>query len=171
MKKYGFITVFFLFCVLLLVSCATTPKPTSSEDCLVLIRSSISDETNQPDQREYKIFLSDRKQGVLIDNMHSSFIPVLVKKPGVIMVRLHTAINGVNGFIGNTTDKDFDFDLPYTPGKMVIAHFAFIKSTKLNPERDHSYVSYFDFKTLKPEEISVLQEQVSEMKQFSAWEF
>ena len=159
--------------VLGLGSCATSfPKQKNSEDCLVLIRTVVSDiNNNRPDYRRYMFYLSDRRSYVEVDNRKTTFLPIVIRKAGVILTRLHSEVQTNSGFVGPATDWDTDFDLPYKAGKVVIASFAFVKAVNPDPNRPNSFISYNDFKKLSPEEVATLQEEASDLKALDSWEF
>jgi len=150
-----------------LASCATVPKKTSPEDCLVLIRTTLINETGQASVRDYSFYFSDDIKPVIVDDRNNSFTMVRVRKAGVMLVKLHSKIVS-SDFSGAESNQDTDFDLPYKAGQVIIADFAFVR--RIVGNRDIGIMIYTDFKRLSPEEKDALMEEAVKNKIIQKWE-
>lgn len=72
----------------------------------------------------YFDFSDDRPSIEAKDN--TGYMQVFLREPGLKIIRMRSEVTG-SGFRGESYYQDLDIELPYEPGRLVIADFAFVQ--------------------------------------------
>jgi hypothetical protein len=159
--------------IVLLASCATTAFPPSafpprktSDDCLVLIRTTIANKDNVPTAREYHFKLSSGNATITAPDDNDGFMFVFVREPGVKIVGLTSEVNKYL-FSGNSLDEPLEVDLPYKHGEVVVADFTFVQT--LEKLDEYHFISSFDFQKTSDESKAALIEKFRKKDGAKSW--
>jgi hypothetical protein len=154
-------------CIAFLVSCVTVafPPKKTSDDCLILIRTTIVNKDNAPSAREFHFKLSS---GATITAPHDTegFMAVMIREPGVKIIRLTSDVNQALA-TGDSLYEPLDIDLPYKHGEVVVADFIFAQTLEKADER--RFLSSFDFQNTSDESKAAVLEQFRKKEEAKSW--
>jgi hypothetical protein len=166
MKSLAFLPL--LAIVALMASCATSafPPRKTSDDCLVLIRTTTINRDNAPTAREYRFVLSSTNATVAVPNDAEGFVMIMIREPGARIIGLTSQVNAAR-FTGEGSDEPLDFELPYKHGEVVVADFAFTLTIEKTSE--NHYLSSFDFQKTPEESKAAVLEKFRKMEGAQSW--
>jgi len=167
MRRYRF--RFLVALAILASSCATTgiPGRLTSDDCLVLIRTTLENKGGAPLARDYYMLFSGMEKGIKVSNKADDFVFLVVREPGTKLERLSSSIDRNTAVTGDSFDIPVDIDLPYKPGKVVAADFTFAQL--LETTGSNSYRSSFDFIETTADRKAELIERFRKVEGSEAW--
>jgi hypothetical protein len=130
-----------------LLSCASTGsgdflRRMTSDDCLVVIRTTVDNRGNAPTARQYTFKLSGDYPNIKASNGVDGYMFVRIHEAGVSIIGLSSSISASN-VSGASFDIPLDRPLPYKPGEVVVTDFSFAQTLIRNG--DKQYTSGFDF--------------------------
>jgi hypothetical protein len=108
-------------------SCATSPRipvRKTSDDCLVLIHTTIMADKDAFRARNYRLKLSDGYPVLQVPKDDNGFIAVRVSGPDTKIVRIESDVPSSAGY-GSSESRPLDIDIPWEPGKVIVADFTF----------------------------------------------
>lgn len=154
--------------IAILASCATTSfhLKKTSDDCLVLIRTTVVNEDKAPTAREYHFKLSSGYATLTAPNDTEGFMVVKIREPGVKIVGVTSDVNRALA-TGDSMDEPLDVDLPYKHGEVVVADFTFTQT--LEKLDEHHFVSSYDFQKTSDESKAALLEQFRKKEEAKSW--
>jgi hypothetical protein len=156
--------------VVLLNACASTSSKSlikkTSDDCLVLIKTTLTNKSRVPTAFTYYFKLSNDYPTLAASHHTDDFMTVLIREPGVKIVSLSTRITD-SQVKGESSNLPFDFTLPYKPGEVVVADFSF--ANILEKVDTYNFISHFDLPTMTPEAKDALLEQFLKTKAAASW--
>jgi hypothetical protein len=159
--------LFSITVVALLMSCATTaiPSKKTSDDCLVLIRTTIVNKANVPTARDYALKLSS---GTVITVPHDTegFMAVVIREPGAKIVELTSDVNRALA-TGDSLDEPLDIDLPYKHGAVVVADFTFTQT--LEKADEHHWLSSYEFQKASDDSKAAVLERFRKSEGARSW--
>lgn len=115
-----------------LAGCASTPSVSqipakeSADDCLILFPVEVTNKTSTTNPRKYVYEFSGDYGTITLPNA-SGFAILLIHEPGVMVTKLKTFVAQNQGAYGNASEYELNINLPYEPGKMIVAPFMFTK--------------------------------------------
>lgn len=137
---------FIISLAILASSCATTtgiPGRLTSDDCLVLIRTTLENKGGAPLARDYYMLFKGIEKKVRVSKKADDFVFLVVREPGIKLEGLSSKIDSNARVKGDSFEIPVDLELPYKPGKVVAADFTFAQL--LETTGSNSYRSSFDF--------------------------
>lgn len=143
---------------LLIASCASMPNPNAkrtSDDCLVLIRTSTIAGSDAPKDREYTFKFSDSIANRKVPLSQEGYIAIHVRRAGAKIIGLTSKVGGNSQ--GESTSTDLDMPLPYAYGQIVVTPLTFVHTIKKTGERE--YLSIIEFVPTPKEAAQKLIEQ------------
>jgi hypothetical protein len=144
--------------LVLLASCTSAPKPTirrTSDDCLVLIRTTIVSSEGAPRDRKYRFLFSDGIPSAQVPSKDEGYVAILVRKPKVKVTGITSTVGGNS--TGEASSTTLELELPYKYGEIIVAPFAFAQSISKTGER--TFTSSIEFIETPPEAITKLIER------------
>jgi len=154
----------------LLICCATMPsKPSSPDDCLVVIKSDFIVNLEMPqasqDARYYVMKLSGDYKPVRVQPVYSTAV---VREPAVMVTSIYSQVQA-NGFSGNPFEYTVkNVILPYKPGSLVIADFVFVKESKKVSESGR-FITHTSFRKITDQEREELLAQLRNDPDLVSW--
>jgi hypothetical protein len=171
MNKFGMLVIFAILAFL--ASCATTASPPNyfppkktSDDCLVLIHTTIVNKDHVPVARQYNFKISSGYATMTASQDSDSFMIVFVRESGVKIVGITSEVNGYK-ITGDSLDEPLDIDLPYKPGEVVVADFTFVQT--LEKSSENHFISSFEFQGTSDESKAALLEQFRKREGAQSW--
>jgi hypothetical protein len=152
--------------ILLLAGCASFPKPSDPNDCLVIIRTRLDKPTTVPAARVYTLELSSGGMTRDLPNA-TSYKAILIKEPATRVTKIYTRVT-TTGYQGGTVSYPLDLALPYRPGYAVIADFVFTQ--KIVDLGKGSSQSSFSFIKLGDAERATLTKTLEKDGVFEVWQ-
>jgi hypothetical protein len=167
MKRLAWLALVAL--VTLTVSCATNsfPPKKTSDDCLVLVRTTIVNKDNSPIAREYRFVLSPSNTTFAVPNDSEGFVIFMIREPGARIIGLTSQVNMAR-FTGESFDEPLDFELPYKHGEVVVADFTFTQTIEKTSE--YHYTSRFDFQKTPDDSKAAILEKFRKMEGAQSWQ-
>lgn len=142
------------------------PEKLSSDDCLVIIKTTVTNPDDHPVARRYSLRVTGNDNKIRIMQGKDSFIYVLVKNDEYQIETMHSVVVG-NNWKGKPTEYQVGISLPYEPGKLIIADVGFDLNT--NRIKRHEYMSEPSFFDVSEEEKENLLEKLKGRGDFSDW--
>ena len=144
-------------------SCATRyPERYSSDECLVVVSTTLDNPKGLPVGRKYSFRLAD---GTIISVAGREFVAFKVYGPGMTIEHISSHVEAE--FQGDSSRDMVDIPLPYIPGEVVVADFEFIH--KLSKKDEQTILSETSFRKLPPDGIERLLEKLRSADGYSTW--
>ncbi len=151
--------------VALFPACKSLPKMESPEDCLIVMKTEIVNETQfPPDVRSYYLELSGDYGYVKTGNDYTAFV---VREPLVEVAALRTYVSGGAG--GDRGRHELGWKLPYHPGHVVILDVVFVQ--KLTEHGPSTIYTNLEFRRLEDSARAELERKLALDPAFSEWKF
>jgi hypothetical protein len=151
--------------VLLVAGCTSIPAKASPQESLVVIKTEFVNPDSLPRGFELQFKYSKGYEATWIGQYSWDYSVVAIKEPGVEIESIGARVQA--HFRGENPEYAVHVPLPYQPGKIVIADFAFVHEIKKTGERGQS--SQFSFRKLEENEKQSLLKTLSEDESFSTW--
>jgi hypothetical protein len=129
---------------LLAVSCASAPTiPTkkTSDDCMVLIHTTIAADKEASRSREFRLKLSEGYPKIKVPQYDDGFIMLRVAGPGAKIVGIESDVQATNEH-GESTSAPLDLEMPYEAGKVVVADYTFTQKITKDAARKTTWVTW-----------------------------
>jgi len=107
--------------LILLSSCASAPslERLTSDDCLILIPTTVRSDSDAVIGRKYYFILNESDEKLPISTEKLAYVPIFTRHPGLKISRLTSSVS--SNFEGSSSnDELFGMNLPYEPGKVVV---------------------------------------------------
>jgi len=167
MRKILILVSVFLSFSFLLASCSSIPKPTSADDCLVIIKTEYSNSTTYPIMRKYRILLSRGEKPIEIPSVRSSYMAILVREPAVRIIAITSDVNDVSAYGLNSTNKA-SIALPYEPGAAVVVDFC-ISQKMTQGDDQYSFVAGYSMRKMEQFERDELAMMLRDSGKIDGW--
>jgi hypothetical protein len=129
---------------LLIVSCATGPSipiKKTSDDCLVLIHTTIVADKNASRSRVFHFSLSAGYPELEVPQDDDGFIMLGVTTPEVKILGIKSNVQATNEH-GESTSVPLDIELPYEPGKVLVDDLTFTQKITKNVSTNTTWVNW-----------------------------
>lgn len=146
----------------LAASCSSVPEQKTGDDCLVVILSELVNPDNLTMVRIYRFNLSNDYPSAYAN---SAFSTILLREPGVELTSL-SSMTG-HGYQGEKSEEKVGLLLPYSPGKLVVADFVFVRTAKKTG--DTTVQTDTKFRDITPEEKEDLLARLRKDPKYSSW--
>jgi hypothetical protein len=150
--------------------CATSGSPLerrTSDDCLVLIRTTVRNPDNAPTVRKYEFSLSVEAPALEASNFQEGYMAVLLREPNVKLVMLKSRIQKGSNIRGDSFDQPLDLDLPYKPGEIVVADFVFAQ--KLVRDSPNEFTTSYEFVNTSDTDRRSILDRFKKTKAAQSW--
>lgn len=144
---------------LLAISCASIqniPPRKTSDECLVLIHTTIMAEHEASRSRVFKLKLSANHPAITVPKYDDGFVMVRISGPEVRIVGIASNVQSPNEY-GNSTSAPLDLELPYEPGKVVVADFTFAQKITKNEATRTTWGSWEFVDTSEADKARILE--------------
>lgn len=151
MKKYILPILSICLFSMYLVSCASIDHPTqrlTSDDCLVIIPTTLVNNYQLPTARDYFFHFSNYPSSIKVIKDSKSYIAISVNRDDVLLLKLTSNI-GENSVTGKEFKQELSIPLPYKRGEVIVADFTFEQVLTRIDAR--TMQSSYDFVDTKPE--------------------
>lgn len=118
-----------------LTFCASVPPKQTAEDCLVLIRTTLTNNVNAPGPRQYHFKLNMGYGIVNVRQSTEDVMMIVIRQPGVKIIGIGSEVVG-NAVYGESEEVPLDLDLPYQRGEVVVADFEFSRVIAKDAEHE-----------------------------------
>jgi len=153
--------------LLVLAGCSSVPKPSSADDCLVLIRTEFNNSTTYPVMRKYRIGLSTGGQTIQVPTIKSSYITIVLKEPGVVINSITSDVNDASAY-GDSSKGKAKIELPYKPGFAVVADFCIVQQMKYG-DTPNSFTSGLNLRKIEQFEKDELLQSLRDGNKLEGW--
>ena len=162
--KLVILTAFFV----LMASCASmVPEKQTSADCLVVIKTSVSNPENITNARNYLFSITGVDNRLRVPKKENGYVYFVIKDENAKLESLFTMVAGKNVSGKTSSYGELNIPLPYSPGKMVIADFSFLQ--ELYRVKSNEFMNQVNFVPLSEEEKQLLLDQLISMGSFDNW--
>lgn len=153
-------------------ACVGLPKPTTAEDCLIIMKVNKTGDVVEDDIREYFFSLSDEKTFLKVSPA-DDFVFFVIREPGIKINRIITDLSekARKTWKGQRSSYEVNYNLPYIAGGAVIIDHGFeFKSINqvLTAQRNVSIT--FDFVKISQNEKKDLLKKLESDKTFAEWQ-
>lgn len=128
MKNY--LSAFFplaFIAILVFSSCASQLPQIDreiSDDCLVIIPTTISNKSGDPVARDYYLDFSNGVKKRKISDKSNHYIVIRIRESGVKIIGLSTSVNR-SDYTGASYQYDINISLPYKKGEVLVSDYTF----------------------------------------------
>lgn len=161
-----------LVAALLLGACASPrmPQKTSDQDCIVAIRTAVVNDYGDRDAFILKLYVSNYKHPITL-RTGKSYVFIKVQQPGEMLTKLTMDVDVNQGYVGKSTSRDLDIELPYRAGALLVANVAVYKTIAVSRNNLEHWVDVdYGIRTLGEAEVKAIGEELRKEKQAAAWD-
>lgn len=159
--------ILFTLAVFLLASCTSVPEKLSSDDCLVIMKTTVTKEKDSYKAgRSYSLKISNNDDWVKIAKDKDSFIYFVINNEDDYIEAMKSYVIGHN-MSGRNSEFPVEIDLPYEPGKLIIADIGF--DLKITYESSGTFMNEPGIFKLSEEEKEKLLRKIQGRGDFSSW--
>ena len=165
MKKIRFLLVVLS---LVLAGCASIPSKSGADDCLIVVKNVVVNESNALDAMVYQFSLSTG--GAPVSNpRHASYFAFVIKEPGVRITQILSRVNSDTGnAVGGEYANPVNIPLPYEPGHAVILDSSFVRV--ITEPKPHTFSESIGFQQLNQDDRDALIADLQAKKVYDSWE-
>jgi hypothetical protein len=157
--------VFGLVLVVALGGCTGLPRPEAPSDCLVVVPVSVDNLADRPPGRVFSLIVSGKK-GPILSNEDESFVTLVVPQPGMKITAIVGDVES-RAVKGEGYSLPLDLALPYAPGALIVADFAFVIT--MEKTADFQYTNTVRVVPVVPSARTSFRSQYSRLENFGAW--
>lgn len=150
-----------------LLGCVSLPVKTDQDECLVVIRTAIENQVNAPLGRKYELHFTSNYAPAMVPTLNEGYVAIVVKEPGVSIDYINTFVPSNTGMTGDKAVLKQGMDLPYAPGKLVIADRSFVQTVR--EDGQYRYIISAGFQDTTEKEKAALLKKLQKDKNYSAW--
>lgn len=153
-----------------IASCSTTkgfPQRMSSDDCLVVIRTTIQNDDDMPVARRYFFQLSGDYPIMRVTGNSDGFVVARIRESGVSITGISSDISIWKNVTGDSFSAPLSRALPYKPGEVVVADFSFVQV--LTKTGYKTFSNNWQFAEMSKEEKDALVERLRALKRAESW--
>ncbi len=156
-----------LIASLFALSCSSIPTPTSSDDCLIIIKTEFINKTTFPVMRKYRVVLSGTGESYQVPTIRSSYLAFVISEPAVKIVSITSSVQDVSAY-GLDSKGSTNIDLPYKPGSAVVADFC-ISQVMDKGDSENSFVSGMNLRKAEQFEKDELMMELRDSGKIEGW--
>lgn len=159
---------FTLAVALVFASCASASsyERMTSDDCLVLLPSTLSNKDGVPTARNYYLQFSDKRKQIKIGKKSDGYILILIRSDDVRITGISSNVG--EGSIGESYAMDLNIPIAYHRGEIVVADYTF--EQRLVMINTSSSQSHWNFVETKKEDTAKYLEMFMKTPASKTWQ-